>query len=150
MNLEEFLLRGGYSLLLAVLATAIAAALAVACGALDAWNRLGGRAPSGAAVYAPPLFALLPLVLIEDAWPVLLAGVIAWLNLAWVVQRQVGVLRGRAFVDAARMAGLAPGRIVGRHVLPHLTTPVGLRSLLTLPQVLAGDVLRQLLEAAMR
>ena len=81
---------------------------------------------------------------------VVVAGLIAWLNLAFVVRRGVAALQGRAFVDAARMAGLTPGRIVGRHVLPHLTRPVGLRALLTVPQVLAGDALRQLLEAAAR
>lgn len=151
--MNQFLLDAGLSLLVAVLATALAAALAVACGALDAWSRLSGpsgRAPRGTAVYVPPLLALPALALLDGGVVPLVAGLIAWLNLAYVVRQSVAALHARAFIDAARMAGLTPGRIVARHVLPHLTRPVGLRALLTVPQVFAGDALRQLLEAAAR
>lgn len=149
-DLNTLALAGGLSLLVAVVATTVAAALAVGCGALDAWLRLAGRGPRGYAVYAPPLLVLGAFAALEDNALVAVAGSVAWLNLAYVVQREVAALHRRAFVDAARLAGLSPGRIVARHVLPHLTAPVGARVLLTVPQVLLADALRQLLEAALR
>lgn len=144
------LLAGGLSLLVAVAATTLAAALATACGALDAFDRLSFRPPRGWVVYAPPALVLLLLGVLDDRWPVTVAGTVAWLNLAWVVHRHVALLHRRAFVDAARLAGLAPGGIVRRHLLPHLGRPIALRAMLTVPQVLLADVLRQLLEAAAR
>lgn len=150
MNLNELLVAGGASLLVAVAATALASALAVACGALDAWGRLAGRTPRGLAVYAPVLLAVLAAGLLDDGVMIAAAGLVAWLNLAEVVWRSVSTLCRRAFIDAARLAGLAPGQIVARHVLPHLGRPVALRALLAVPQVLAADALRQLLEAAAR
>lgn len=150
MTIETFLPLAGASLLLALAATALAAALAVACGAWDAWARLSDRQPAGSPVYVPAVLVLLAIGVALGDWTVPLAGAVAWANLAYVVRREVAALHRRAFVDAARLAGLAPGTIVRRHVIPHLGRPLGLQALFTLPQVLAADALRQLLEAASR
>lgn len=50
---------------------------------------------------------------------VILLGATSWPLLARVVRADVFALRGREFVDAARVAGASDTRIVLREVLPH-------------------------------
>ncbi len=49
----------------------------------------------------------------------LLLGVISWTGLARLVRGEFLSLREREFVDAARVAGANPARIIFRHILPN-------------------------------
>jgi ABC-type dipeptide/oligopeptide/nickel transport system permease subunit len=48
-----------------------------------------------------------------------LLGLIAWTGLARLVRAEFLSLREREFVDAARVAGASPTRIIFRHILPN-------------------------------
>ena len=47
-------------------------------------------------------------------------GVVSWLTMARIVRGQVRALRSRAFVDASRVLGAGPWRILARHVIPNV------------------------------
>jgi ABC-type dipeptide/oligopeptide/nickel transport system permease subunit len=51
-------------------------------------------------------------------------GVTGWPPLARLVRGQVLTLRKREFVDAARAMGATNGRILRRHILPNLLSPL--------------------------
>lgn len=55
---------------------------------------------------------------------VLALGLTGWPPLARLVRGQVLSLRKREFVEAAESLGASPGRIVVRHILPNLVSPV--------------------------
>jgi ABC-type dipeptide/oligopeptide/nickel transport system permease subunit len=55
---------------------------------------------------------------------VLALGVTGWPPLARLVRGQVLSLRKREFVEAARALGASNGRILRRHILPNLLSPV--------------------------
>jgi peptide/nickel transport system permease protein len=54
----------------------------------------------------------------------LLIGFTQWMEVARLVRAVVMTTREHEFVDAARSLGLADGRIILRHLLPHTTAPV--------------------------
>ncbi len=47
-----------------------------------------------------------------------------WIGISYYVRAEFLKLRGQNFVDAARVMGLSPGRIILRHILPNALTPV--------------------------
>ncbi len=51
-------------------------------------------------------------------------SVTGWPGLARLVRGQALSLRGREFVEAARALGLPGGRIIRRHLLPNLLSPI--------------------------
>src|SRR6476469_3282678 len=51
---------------------------------------------------------------------IVVIGVVYWTGLARVVQAQVLRLREQDFVTAAKCTGVPAGRILFRHILPHL------------------------------
>jgi peptide/nickel transport system permease protein len=51
-------------------------------------------------------------------------GLTSWMGVARLVRAETLSLRERDFVQAARVAGAGPVRILGRHVLPNAVTPV--------------------------
>jgi peptide/nickel transport system permease protein len=55
---------------------------------------------------------------------VLLIGAFSWFYPARIVRAQVLQLQQQDFVEAARMVGAGPWRIVRTHMLPHLAGPV--------------------------
>lgn len=55
---------------------------------------------------------------------ILALGVTGWPPLARLVRGQVLTLRKREFVEAARALGATNGRILARHILPNLLSPV--------------------------
>jgi ABC-type dipeptide/oligopeptide/nickel transport system permease subunit len=55
---------------------------------------------------------------------VLALGLTGWPPLARLVRGQVLSLRKREFVEAAESLGASPGRILVRHILPNLVSPV--------------------------
>lgn len=51
-------------------------------------------------------------------------GAFCWFYPARLVRAQVKSLKAEEFVEAARMVGASDGRIIVRHLLPHVTGPV--------------------------
>jgi len=51
-------------------------------------------------------------------------GATSWMGIARLVRAEVLSLRGRAFVDAAKLAGVGRMRLASRHILPNALPPV--------------------------
>jgi len=66
-------------------------------------------------------------------------GSVSWLTMARVIRGQVLSLREMAFVEAARAAGVGPGRILVRHLLPNLVGPIVVYATLTVPQAILQE-----------
>ncbi len=81
------------------------------------------------AAFLPPSFFL----------AALLIGLTGWTDSARIVRAESRRLRSAPFVEAARAAGAAPGRLLFRHVLPHALPP----ALVTAPYVLGAAVLTE-------
>jgi peptide/nickel transport system permease protein len=65
------------------------------------------------------------LVLGKGYWQVFVAvGLTMWVEVARVVRGQVLSVREKEYVEAARVMGLKPGRILFRHILPNVISPV--------------------------
>jgi len=62
-------------------------------------------------------------------------GSVSWLTMARIVRGEVLSLRTRPFVEAARVLGAGPGRILWRHLLPNLAGVVIVYLALTVPAV---------------
>jgi ABC-type dipeptide/oligopeptide/nickel transport system permease subunit len=66
-------------------------------------------------------------------------GGVSWLTMARVVRGQVLSLKTQPFVDAARVAGAGPGRILLRHLLPNLVGPMIVCATLAVPQAILQE-----------
>lgn len=65
------------------------------------------------------------LVLGKGYWQVFVAvGLTMWVEVARVVRGQVLSVREKEYVEAARVIGMRPGRILFRHILPNVLSPV--------------------------
>lgn len=65
------------------------------------------------------------LVLGKGYWQVFVAvGLTMWVEVARVVRGQVLSVREKEYVEAARVIGLKPGRILFRHIIPNVLSPV--------------------------
>ena len=62
---------------------------------------------------------------------VVLTG-IGWMLVARVVRGQVLSLRDREFVDAAKVAGASPFRIIFRHLIPNMVGPIAVNATLSM------------------
>lgn len=59
--------------------------------------------------------------------------VLGWMTLARLLRGEVLSLREREFVEAARVAGMSPWRIVRKELLPNVVTPILVQSTYMLP-----------------
>ncbi len=66
-------------------------------------------------------------------------GAVSWLNMARIVRGQVMALRSRTFVDAARVLGAGPARILWKHILPNTSGVIVVYLTLTIPAVVLGE-----------
>lgn len=148
------------SALIAVTATSLALLLGVAWGATAAV--LPRRAETAmmrtvevlaAAPYT--LFMITFVVLARSARPalqdslamwvdnrvilVVTIAAIEWLALARVVNSYAAALRGRGFVQMARVLGTSRLRVFVRHVVPHAAGPLLAYAVLALPSALATE-----------
>ncbi len=65
------------------------------------------------------------LVLGKGYWQVFIAvGLTMWVEVARVVRGQVLSVREKEYVEAARVTGMRPGRILFRHIVPNILSPV--------------------------
>ena len=62
-------------------------------------------------------------------------GAISWLTMARIVRGQVLSLRTRPFVDASRVLGAGPSRILVRHIIPNVFSVVIVYLTLTIPSI---------------
>lgn len=71
------------------------------------------------------LVIAITLVLGKGYWQVFVAvGLTMWVEVARVVRGQVLGIREKEFVEAARVLGYGDGRIILRHILPNVMSPV--------------------------
>jgi peptide/nickel transport system permease protein len=119
------------SLLIGVLAVAIAVTLGTAIGAIAGYA--GGWLDT-VLMRTVDLFLSLPrlvlLITVMALFPpsialvVLLLGLTGWMGVSRLVRGQVLSVREREYIQAARALGFGPGRILGRHILPNVATPI--------------------------
>ena len=115
------------SLTVGFVANGVATLLGLLIGSLGAlWRGVGGtlvmRFTDVMLAFPVLLLAIaLTAILKPSLWIVALviAG-LNWVPIARVVYAEVMSLREREFVEAAQAVGAAPGRVLARHVLPHL------------------------------
>ncbi|CAL9310632.1 Glutathione transport system permease protein GsiD [Streptomyces sp. SudanB135_2055] len=70
---------------------------------------------------------------------ILVLAVFGWASLARLLRGQVLGLREREFVEAAKVTGASPWRIVFRELLPNLWTPILIQSTLMLPAFVTAE-----------
>ncbi len=133
------------SLSVAMLATLISVTLGTAYGALSGYA--GGIVDSlmmrllDALLAIPRLLLILAIVAVWRTLPVkgliLVLGLTGWFMLSRIVRGQVLALKGQEFVISAEALGATKFRILWRHLLPNLVTPVLVASALGIGQVIA-------------
>jgi oligopeptide transport system permease protein len=134
---------GRTSLLVGLVATLVSVIIGVAWGAVAGY--FGGRIDqwmmrSVDVLYALPFLFIVILLMVafgRELWLVFAAiGAVTWLDMARVVRGQTLALRQCGFVIAAGLAGVSDARIILRHILPNLSTPVIAVATLTVPQAI--------------
>lgn len=141
--LQRILVGGRLSLAVGLCATLVAVGIGVFYGGIAGY--VGGRIDSLMmrfvdAVYAIPfvIFVIL-LVMIFDRNLLLLfaaIGAVEWLTMARIVRGQVMALKHRPFVEAARVSGASPARILCHHILPNCIGVIIVYATLTVPTVI--------------
>ena len=91
-------------------------------------------------VYALPfiiIVILLTVIFGRSIFLIFLAiGAVEWLTMARIVRGQTKALRKQTFVDAAIVNGVSSARILQRHILPNILSPVIVYTTLTIPAVI--------------
>ena len=120
------------SLTIGLLATFVSLTLGVAYGAISGY---AGGLVDGIMMRVLDAFLAIPRLLlllgILVAWPqfsigalILFLGVTGWFGLSRIVRGQVLALKHAEFVTAARALGASRRRILMRHLLPNLISPI--------------------------
>ncbi|WP_169978549.1 ABC transporter permease [Microbispora sp. H10836] len=65
--------------------------------------------------------------------------VLGWATIARLLRAQVLSLRTREFVEAARVTGASPGRVIFKELLPNLWTPIIIQATLALPLYVGAE-----------
>ena len=131
------------TILVAVVASLVSLVIGVAYGAVAGY--VGGRVDAVMmrfvdTLYALPFifFVILLMVAFERNFLLIFVaiGAINWLDMARIVRGQTLSLREREFVEAARLMGASPARILLRHIAPNLVGIVVVYVTLTIPQAI--------------
>ncbi|WP_367713288.1 ABC transporter permease [Ketogulonicigenium vulgare] len=87
------------------------------------------------------LFALLVVAALGPSLTnlIIVLGITSWTQYARIVRGQVLALREREFVLSARAAGAGSLRIMARHILPNVMTPVLVVGTLELARIIVMD-----------
>ncbi len=130
--LSRLLYGGRVSLAVAVIATLVSITLGTAYGAIAGFA--GGAVESVMMRLLDALLSiprLLLLIAVFAAWRqlalfpfVLIVGFTGWYGLSRVVRGQVLAMKGQDFVISARALGAGRARILLKHILPNVLTPV--------------------------
>ena len=141
--LVRTLIGGRISIGVGFAATMVALFIGVAYGMIAGYY--GGRIEAAMMRFVDTLYAL-PFTIIVILLTVLLGrsilliflaiGAVEWLTMARIVRGQTKALRKQTFVDAAIVGGAPTRRILGRHILPNLLSPVIVFTTLTIPAVI--------------
>ena len=141
--LVRTLIGGRISISVGFAATAVALLIGVAYGMIAGYY--GGRMEAIMMRFVDTLYAL-PFTIIVILLTVLLGrsilliflaiGAVEWLTMARIVCWQTKALRQQAFIDAAIIGGVPTHRILARHILPNLLSPVIVFTTLTIPAVI--------------
>ena len=141
--LVRTLIGGRISIGVGFAATMVALLIGVVYGMIAGYY--GGRMEAAMMRFVDTLYAL-PFTIIVILLTVLLGrsilliflaiGEVEWLTMARIVRGQTKALRKQTFVDAAIVAGVPTRRILGRHILPNLLSPVIVFTTLTIPAVI--------------
>ncbi len=123
---------GRLSLSVAVFATLVSVSLGTAYGAAAGYaDGFGGAVLQRILDALLSIPRLLLLIAIFAAWRdisiagfIVILGLTGWYGLARLVRGQVLALKTQDFVASARALGATPSRILFRHVLPNVLTPV--------------------------
>ncbi|UCD23991.1 MAG: ABC transporter permease [Gemmatimonadota bacterium] len=119
------------SLAVGLLSVAVSVGLGAVIGLASAY--FGGTvektlmALTDAALAMPRLVLLLALITLWEPsmlLVVLVLGLTGWMGIARLTRAEVKGLMGRAFVDAAKAAGIGDVRLIARHLLPNAVTPL--------------------------
>lgn len=142
--LVRVMMGGRIAIIVAITATAVALVIGVTYGAIAGY--IGERTDYVMMRFVDVLYGFPTIVFIIVMQATLLAkqrdnlivlyiliGGISWLTMARIVRGQVMSLRHREFVDAARVLGASPGRIVFRHIVPNVLGPVIVYATLSIP-----------------
>jgi len=131
------------TMLVAIVASVVSLVIGVAYGAIAGY--VGGRVDAVMmrfvdTLYALPFifFVILLMVAFERNFLLIFVaiGAINWLDMARIVRGQTLSLREREFVEAAKLTGVSPARIVFRHIAPNLFGIVIVYVTLTIPQAI--------------
>ncbi len=137
------LMGGQITLLVAIVASIVSLVIGVAYGAVAGY--VGGRVDAIMmravdALYALPFIFLVILLMVvfdRNFFLIFVAiGAINWLDMARIVRGQTISLKQREFVDAAKLIGVPPLRIIFRHITPNLLGVVSVYLTLTIPQAI--------------
>lgn len=141
--LARTLIGGRISIGVGFAATVVALLIGVVYGMIAGYN--GGRIEATMMRFVDTLYAL-PFTIIVILLTVLLGrsilliflaiGAVEWLTMARIVRGQTKALRKQTFIDAAIVGGVPTRRILGRHILPNLLSPVIVFTTLTIPAVI--------------
>ena len=119
------------SLLVGAAAVIVSGAIGVTCGLIAGYeDRFIGRLLMGLTdVQLAIPFLVLALAVVSVLGSslfnlIVVLGVTNWVQYARVVRAEVMVLRAREFVQAARVLGASPSRIVARHLLPNVSSSI--------------------------
>jgi ABC-type dipeptide/oligopeptide/nickel transport system permease subunit len=136
-----------WSLLIGVIATAIAAVIGTLVGGIAGFY--GGWTDSFLMRFVDALLAL-PLLFVilvftrflgSGSWVsvTLIFGLFGWLGISRLVRSVILSLREEDYVDAARAAGVSTTRIIFRHLLPNSLSPIIVASTLSVAAVIIGE-----------
>jgi peptide/nickel transport system permease protein len=70
---------------------------------------------------------------------ILLLTAFGWASIAQLLRGQVLALREREFVEAAKVTGASPARIIFKELLPNLWTPIIIQATLALPLYVGAE-----------
>jgi ABC-type dipeptide/oligopeptide/nickel transport system permease subunit len=109
------------------IALGLGLALGLAAGYVGRWvDALVMRAADVTLAFPPLLLLVAVAAAVQPSLPVVLVviGVVGWAGMARIARGQVLVVRALEYVQAARALGAGDGRVVWRHVLPNILSPV--------------------------
>ncbi len=141
--LTRVLVAGRISFGVALAATAVSLVIGVVWGGVSGFA--GGRVDAVMmrivdVLYALP-FTLLVILLVtvfERSMTLLFLaiGAVEWLTMARIVRGEVMSLRRQEFIEACRVLGYGPARILFRHLLPNVLGTIVIYITLTIPSVM--------------
>ena len=94
-------------------------------------------------LYAIPFMFLVIILMVSFGRSLILLfialGAVQWLTMARIVRGQILSLKEMEFVEAAKMCGSGPLKIIFKHLLPHTIGPVIVYTSLTVPVVILEE-----------